>query len=544
MNKKSNFADQPFANRLQSILEAVIPSRQNPTYEKVLSIVNSLVTSGAIRKDEAAGVYDALLQRVSKYNSVNVQTNLERMVGDVKEAVAQKMRLGKENLGSLVALNAFLATQPANVERGQDNYTGFITALRLLVTEVPSTEVYQSGPSYYLQSSRNGVQTVNLTTAFENMRPLWGVHASSAERMSISSLLTPNTRLLLLLTSPFTDSVSVQRNSYLGYLLTLYREALGRTHLDERTLDEVTAVSRAMGDENIANLQATLNFLLTNRKKKAPTEFFLTKEEERILRYVQQIVSMKLMHDNVTPTEALDIAAASFEPSFYASNRPFLNKLMDYLHRAAIAVPDYFLNAVLNPKWLPPEGFYTGNFDMPASSQEGLAWEDIDGFVQSAPGYETLKGRFEDDDNRRSELTSKAISPPPSFQDGLNNQINSNEDYMDLVKKQDKDINRARETESLVDKMKRWKTYKQESAEQRQKVLHPKYHRDIRRHKSNQSSPYGAKPKHRPYNSNAVFFTDDKEESQQASGSGLEINPFFHLNTNPFAHLRPHGWYQ
>lgn len=459
-----NFSNQPLANRMQMILEAVVPSRRDPTHEKVLSIVNALIETKAIRRDEAAGVFDALLHRVSKYNSQNVQTNLERLAGDVREAVSQRVRVAANNLGSLAALNAFLATQPANVERGQENYTGFVSALRLLVTEVPSTEVYQSGPSYYLQSSRNGTQTVNLTSAFENMRPLWGVHAPTAERLSISSLLTPNTRLLLLLVSPFTDSVSVKRDSYLGYLLTLYREALGQAHLDERTLEEVTSVSRAFGDQDIANLQATLNFLLTNRQKKLPQHYELTPHEERILRYVQQAVSMRLMQDRMSPSDALDITMRNMEPTFYADNRVFVNRLMDYFHRAAATSPDYFINAVLNPRWVPPEGFYTGVYDFPLVD-DGFVWDDFDSSLAATPSFQKLKRRFEDED-AGSPISAAAVSrsSTPALGASASASSPSPGDFFGLMENESKNNqkNFNSEMETLASKFQRWRTYKNE----------------------------------------------------------------------------------
>ena len=66
------FRQQPQANRFSAILEAVVPSRTNPTHEKVLAIVNALTESKAIRKDEAGLIYNALLERVARYNSTNV----------------------------------------------------------------------------------------------------------------------------------------------------------------------------------------------------------------------------------------------------------------------------------------------------------------------------------------------------------------------------------------------------------------------------------------------------------------------------------------
>lgn len=370
---QQSFGSQPLANRLEAILEAVVPARKNPTHEKVLAIVNALVETRAIRKDEVAGVYDALLQRVSKYNSNNAQANLTTLVGDVREAVAQQARYAEENLGSLAALNAFLSTLPANVPRGQADYTGFVTALRLLTAEVPSSLVYQAGPAYFLQSSRNGTQTVNLTAAFRNLADLWGVRAPSSERLAVSSMLTPNTRLLLLLVAPFTDAATVSRDTYLGYLLTLYREALGQANVNDRTRQEIQSVSRAIGqDEN--NLEATLNFLLTNRTQVRPAEYSLTAAEERVLRYVQQAIALQMSQNARPPEEALDAVAASIDSSFYSRNRDFIMKLMDFFRRALATSREYFTDAVMNPLWLPPDGFFTGVFDFPAG-REDYIWD-------------------------------------------------------------------------------------------------------------------------------------------------------------------------
>ncbi|ALE15298.1 pIIIa [bottlenose dolphin adenovirus 2] len=412
------FASQPFANRAEAILEAVVPSRKNPTHEKVLTIVNALIDTKAIRPDEAGGMFNALLDRVSKYNSMNVQTNLDRLGSDVRTVIALKERASANNLGSITALNSFIGSLPATVERGQETYTAFISALRLLVTEVPQTEVYRSGPNYYLQTSRNGTTTVNLTTAFENLKNIWGVNAPVAERNSISSILTPNTRLLLLLVAPFADSVHISRASYIGYLLTLYRETLGETRFDERTFDEITSVSRALGSEDdVSNLQATLNFLLTNKQKVIPKEHTLTPHEERILRFVQQAVSMHVMA-GTSPSNALDETSRNFEPSFYAANRIFINKLMDYFHRAAAVAPDYFINAVLNPKWIPPEGFFTGVFDFPENDEE-FVWDDIDSniagddFPNNINNFTSIKTENEVPQNNNWRFNSSPSLPPP-----------------------------------------------------------------------------------------------------------------------------------
>lgn len=390
------FAAQPQANRFEAILEAFVPSRSNPTHVKVLALVNALVQNKAIRADEAGALYNAMLQRVARYNSTNTQANLTRLVQDVREAVSTKERAsGAPSLGSLVTLNAFFNTLPANVPRGQSDYLAFISALKLLVAEVPQTDVYQAGPSYFFSTSRHGQQTVNLTAAFKNLEPLWGVKAPITDRSAVSSILTPNTRLLLLVVAPFTEAINFNRDTYLGHLLTLYREAIGSTAVDETTFNEITSVSRALGQEDTQNLTATLNFLLTNKPKRLPAQHFLSEEEERVLRYIQQSVSLFLMQDGVNASEALDLASANLTPSYYAAHRDFINRLMDYMRRALQAAPDYFMNIIMNANWVPPEGFYTGEFDFP-ETQEVQQWESF-----NSADYNSVLGKIKDYNSSR-----------------------------------------------------------------------------------------------------------------------------------------------
>lgn len=517
LTAKPDFISQPYANRLDAILEAVVPSKRDPTHEKLLTVINALVETGAIRRDEAAAVFNALLTRVSRYNSINVQANLDRMAADVREAVAQKTRFTSTNLGSLAALNGFLASLPSNVQRGQDNYTSFISALRLLVAEIPQTDVYQAGPDYFLQSSRNGAQVVNLTAAFKNLEPLWGVSAPTAERSSISSLLTPNTRLLLLLIAPFSDSVSISRDSFIGYLLTLYREAIGQANLDERTYNEVATVSRALGQDNANNLQATLNFLLTNKKTTVPGEYALTPNEERILRFVQQAVSLRMMQEGTSPSDALDMTSASFEPSFYNTNMHFINKLMDYLHRAASMAPDYFTNIILNPRWLPPDGFYKGTFDLP-EPQDWQAWDNSANSLtplESNIGLDLPpKAPRDDDDVSLSEFGAAAPRSPlllPSLPNSRRSSVASSADVFSLIDREYDAMrkNTQKEVDSLAQSLdSKWTTYRNSS---------------------------GAVPKYY-YKKKSENDDDNAPSSSGIGGSGIS-----RFGPNPFAHLKPKG---
>lgn len=420
--KRRAFASQPRSTRFSTILEAVVPSRQDPTHTKVLALVNALVDAGAVRRDEGGQIYDALLQRVSRYNSTNVQMNLDRMVRDVREAVADRTAQERApSLGSLVALNAFLATLPATVPRGQSDFLAFVQALRLLVSEVPQVDVYQAGPDYYLQSSYGGAQTVNLTRAFKNLEPLWGVQgadAADAGRGNVSSLLTPNSRLLLLLVAPFTDAVGLDRDSYLGHLLNLYRETLVKSAPEEQTFRDITDVDRSgvLTDAERGQLRSTLNFLVSQRQQAAPAVTVLSGEEERLLRYVQQAVTLYMTQHGANAQDAIDQVSSHLEPSVYHRHRSFLDTLFAFLRRAAGANPNYFHSVILNSLWHPPPSFFTGRFEIPEGTGPlgDLEWDaTFDRYRPQRPLLSDVSG-WSWANSRRPSLVSSA---PSSLED-------------------------------------------------------------------------------------------------------------------------------
>ncbi|AXI68653.1 pIIIa [Polar bear adenovirus 1] len=440
----AHFRSLPKSQRFELILEAVVPSRKNPTYDKIMTIVEALIRVKAIRKDEGAQLYNALIQRVSRYNSNNVQSNLDHLVRDVRNVLAEKSRLEAQGLSSLVTFNAFLNSIPATVERGQENYMGFINALKAMVMEVPQSEVYQSGPHFFFQTSRHGSQIVNLNAAFENLRHLWGVQNPSGEGVAASSLLTPNTRLLLLMVAPFTDVLTVSKTTYIGHLLTLYRETIGSRHIDEETYNEITSVSRDLGHRHRDDLHATLNFLLTNRKRTLPVPISFSDEEIRVIRYLQESVKSFLSTEGNDVSIALDKTAASLDPSFYATHRDFINKLMDYFHRAAALSPRYFRHMILNPHWVPPPSFNTGNYTFP---EDDYFWDEYD-------NGDSVSADFEGEPPERNEEASNTLDD-------------------ESVRLARQAVTRSKErnvsyngVDELIDRTKNWKTYRQTFQEQ------------------------------------------------------------------------------
>ncbi|ACJ14511.1 pIIIa [Murine adenovirus 3] len=438
LKNPSAFRSQPWFTRRDAILEAVLPSRSDPTHEKVLAIVNALVQTKAVRADEGGAIYDALLQRVGRYNSSNVQTNLDRLVQDVREAVAVKAQEDRQggSMGSLVALNGFLSTLPSVVSHGQNDYIGFLNALRQLVAEVPQTLVYKSGPFFYFQTSRQGLQTVNLTKAFQNLSSLWGVTTPAQNTAPSAALLTPNTRLLLLLIAPFTDSHTVSGDTYLGHLLTLYRETLRDTRTDELTYAEIQNVARATGQNDARALQSTLNFLVSQNTKRLPEDVKLTPQQEAILRFLQKAIQIEHNRDpQRRPDLVIDAVVGNLEPSFFNKHRHFVTKVLDYFHRAAALNPPYFYSIIKNKHWNPPPGFHTGHFELPDVVNEGYQWDDLD------------------------EEDIGAWGPAVPQEEG------QKPDYLSEYKAEFSEAgnkkNENREWDNLVDMMERWKTHRQ-----------------------------------------------------------------------------------
>lgn len=294
--------------------------------------------------------------------------------------------------------------------------------------------------------------------------------------------------------------------------------------MDEQTFQEITSVSRALGQQDTSSLEATLNFLLTNRRQKIPSQFTLNSEEERILRYVQQSVSLYLMREGATASSALDMTARNMEPSLYSSNRPFINRLMDYLHRAAAMNSEYFTNAILNPHWMPPSGFYTGEFDVP-EGDDGFLWDDVSESI-----FEPMRSRKKEGGDELPlslvEAASRGQTPVPSlpsltpssssgrvFRPRLPGEL----DYLSdpLLRPARKKNFPNNGVESLVDKMNRWKTYAQEQREERQpRPLTGTFSRWRRREED-------------------AYDSADDSSVLDLGGTGAA--------SDPFAHLRPQG---
>lgn len=231
------------------------------------------------------------------------------------------------------------------------------------------------------------------------------------------------------------------------------------------------------------------------------------------------------MREGATPSAALDMTARNMEPSFYSSNRAFINRLMDYLHRAAAMNGEYFTNAILNPHWLPPPGFYTGEFDLPEGN-DGFLWDDVTDslFSPAAIGHH---GKKEGADEGPL-LSSRASSPFPSLS-SINSgrttrpKLSGESEYLnDPLLRPARDKNFPNNgIESLVDKMSRWKTYAQERhewEERQPKPVPPPRQRWQRRKKG-------------------AHALDEGSDDSADDSSVLDLGG----TGNPFAHLRPQG---
>nr|WRQ19811.1 MAG: pIIIa protein [unidentified adenovirus] len=392
---------QPKANRIETILESIVPSRKDPTSTKVFAIVHALLKRGVIRKDEVGSTYCAILQRVAKYNSLNVQSNLDTIVQDIA--------ISNSNLqqqfpitASLVVFNAFLKTLPAVIGKGQNDYQAIIGALKALISETRNAELYKSGPSFFLNTFISGSQTVNLTKAFSELQEIWKLKTSLGSALPVTSLLSTNSRLFLVLISPFVDVSSLTPDSYISFIMKLYKGTF--VDLTDNVLQgEIKNISKGITEKDSENIQQTLNFLLTNTRKRDEIPSPLTPAELMILRRLQQTVKTLLSaRPNLAPSHALDIASSNLEQEVYLSHMNFVNSLFDYMHKAAAFNQDYFMHTVLNKHWVPPSGFRIGEFNIPTS--DNWLWDEEDDLEGAVGGQEEehlgeLKGLLEVKDN-------------------------------------------------------------------------------------------------------------------------------------------------
>ncbi|BCO10924.1 pIIIa [Bovine adenovirus 7] len=359
-----SFQKQPLANKLSILESAVVPARKNQTPDMIASLLKELVVLGAIKASEVGPMYSDLLIRVHKYNSVNVQNNLESLMGDIRGIQSDIIRSSDiPYLANQTILNSFLNSLPSTTALGQHNYEAFKQTLRLFVNETPNVTLFKSGSTTLMQINITGVHTVNLNDAFKNLSNLWGV-VIQGENLpgNISSRLNANTRVLLYFLAPYTNDNTFSPDTFLSALMRLYRLTVSSA-LDypEETETEVQDTAKEIGSDGL-KLTQTLGYLLKNKGEEIQPPKSLSPRQLQVLRYIQKSLFDRIERNHENPEDALETLSYSFSPSFYELNGPFIRRLITYMEFALRNSPTYFREIYSNKYWTPPASFWTQNY--------------------------------------------------------------------------------------------------------------------------------------------------------------------------------------
>lgn len=365
------FRQSPYTNRVIALEEGIVPTKVNDTPRVVRDILKDLIATGAVSPEEFGPLYSTLLQRVQKYNSTNVQQNLHVLLEDVRDS--QTALLAGQDvryLSNTSILAAFLRQLPPVVPLGQQNYLGMQKNVRLLAHEGANVIVYKTGNQTFLQvqSGLDGRPiSVNLSEAFHNLSSLWGVQLNGSDIPAhMSSKLSTNTRMLVLLTAPFSSETDYAPDSFIGTLNRLYVETVqDLTAGVENTEREVRSLAMLpTTQEDAEDLKHTLNALLRGRETEVPNvERTLSPREESIVRFMQRFLVNRIDGERQEPILALDQLNGSFAPDMYYGNRSFIQRMMEYLRKALVFSPDYFREIYSNKYWVPPSTFWLRDYD-------------------------------------------------------------------------------------------------------------------------------------------------------------------------------------
>lgn len=361
----NSFRQQPLANKLTALENAVVQPRKSDTADKVTELVTELVKIGAVKPEEAGPIFSDLLIRVHKYNSSNVQANLNTLSNDIRAAQSEAIRnTDVRSLSNQTILNLFLQQLYNTVPLGQQNFEAFKQTLRLFVNEAPNATVFKSGADTMLQVNIRGVNTVNLNAAFKNLYPYWGVVLEGDSIPgSLTSKLSANTRVLLLLLAPFTNNMTFTPDTFISSIMSIYRETVSASlERPEETEREVFETARDLGSEAL-DLTQTLGYLIKNRPSQVEViPKSLSPRQMQVLRYIQDSLSDRIDRNGENPSDALDNLHYGFAPSFYEMNGPFIRRLITYMRLAMQNSPSYFREIYTNKYWVPPPSFWTQNY--------------------------------------------------------------------------------------------------------------------------------------------------------------------------------------
>lgn len=331
----NEFRHLPLADKIIELEKAVVEPKRSDTPKILATLVKQLVTQGAIYPEESAAVYSRLLERLVKFNSLRAHNNLQQIAQDVQQAqrsVVMSNLLNVPAMSNMVVLQNFFNTIPKTVNYGQQNFDAFKQLLKQFVIDYNSfVEVYRSGPDTFLQYNYGpAVQKVNLTQAFNNLNDIWGVKITNESTIpSLISILQPQTRFLLLLLSPIAMEGYFIRDSFISYVLKLYKNTV-IPPMNGEPVGELGSLIASLGPSyDQLKTRQGLNYLITNKRAEYRPEVpELTKEEEALLRYIQTLLKTKVAGRNGLVTEAdLDNVIRNINLAAFPGQLSFINKI-------------------------------------------------------------------------------------------------------------------------------------------------------------------------------------------------------------------------
>lgn len=367
------FRLMPLADKLIELEKAVVEPKRSDTPTLLHKLVKALVSQGAIYPDEASAVYSRLLERVVKFNSLRNHNNLQALVNDVqqgqKSAVLSNLRYSGA-YSNMVVLQNFFNSLPTTVTYGQQNYDAFKQLLKQFIIDYSRfVEVFKSGPDTILQYNYGpGVHKVNLSQAFANLHDMWGAKVTTENSIpSLIALLQPQTRFLLLLLSPIAMEGYFIRDSFISYILKLYKNTVN-TPYGGQPVAELGDVIASLGPSyDQLKLRQSLNYLINNNQTEYRPEVpEFTKEEIALLRYIQTLLKTKVAGRNRLLNEAdLDNVIRNLNLAAFPGQLDFINKVFDYFRKLVSRNPRLLTQIVYNRDWKPPASFFLKNVLLP-----------------------------------------------------------------------------------------------------------------------------------------------------------------------------------
>ncbi|ADP30817.1 pIIIa [Skua adenovirus 1] len=360
------FKNLPLANKLIELEKAIVQPKSSDTPAMLTTVVKQLVNTGAIYPDEASAVYSRLLERIVKFNSIRNHNSLEGLVEDIQQgqkSVVMSQLKNSRSMSNMVVLQNFLKSLPKTVSQGQQNYVSFQGLLKQFVIDYnPFIEVFKSGTDTFLQYNFGpAVQKINLSQAFENLSKLWGVKITNENDIpSLTALLQPQTRYLLLLLSPIAIEQYFIHDSFLWYMMKLYKNTVVPPMKGE-PVEELGNVIASLGPSyDQLKLRQGLNYLITNQHREyQPVVSDLTKEEEALLRYIQTLLKTKAVGARrMIKQSDLDNVLQNINLSSLQSQLPFLNRLFDFFTKILQLNPELMTRIVFDSEWKPPPVFF------------------------------------------------------------------------------------------------------------------------------------------------------------------------------------------